>query len=105
VQFRNLLIEKQAPSIIKPLKQNDMNAFTSFFKKLTSEVRDDVQPPSLTNPSDILRVNREEITGTLEIFDLDEESTTNPLRISWIKQEGDQEQTEPVWVTEEVMLM
>jgi len=60
-----------------------MRSITSLFRRLAEEPQD-----IAANPSLVLHVNREELTGTLEINRLEPEEPFSPLRISWIKKEG-----------------
>ena len=81
-----------------------MKTIASVFKSLSAG-HENNSHEVLVNPSQVLRVHREEISGTLELVNLNEDFASSPLRVSWIKKENASGQMKPVWINEEMMLM
>jgi hypothetical protein len=59
---------------------------------------------NIINPSLVLKVHREEISGTLELTRLNSEEPCSPLKISWVKKDMEG-QMKPVWVNEEMLVI
>jgi hypothetical protein len=93
-----------ASDSITHFKTISMRTISSFFKRVATSPDYDNGELAI-NPSEVLHVYCEEITGTLEITSLNGELlSASPLKVSWIKNESLTGQMRPVWINEEQML-
>ena len=82
-----------------------MNLISDLFKRIANGSPDEHEMVTV-NPSVVLHVHREEITGTLEFRNLDpEENPSRVLRVSWIKRDSVETVLKTIWIAEEADLM
>ena len=81
-----------------------MKTIATLFKRLSPNA-DEPKAQTLANPSQVLRVHKEDISGTLEITNLDDEESTPPLRVSWIRRDDIPGRMKPVWVNDEMEVL
>jgi hypothetical protein len=74
-----------------------MKTIASLFQRLANEEE------NVVNPSLVLRINRDQVTGSLELTNLSDEFPS-PLKISWIRKDTEGKM-KPVWVSNEHMVM
>lgn len=80
-----------------------MKTISSLFRRLAYGT--DGAHPLIPNPSEVLHVHREDITGTIELRNLDtDDNPSKVLRVSWIKRDDVQGVMKTVWITDEIAL-
>jgi hypothetical protein len=82
-----------------------MNLISNLFNRIANGNPVDHEMVTV-NPSVVLHVHREDITGTLEFRNLDpEENPSKVLRVSWIKRDSVESVLKTIWIAEEADLM
>ncbi|MES2619939.1 MAG: hypothetical protein V4615_03735 [Bacteroidota bacterium] len=82
-----------------------MNLISNLFKRIANGSHEEHDLVTI-NPSVVLHVHREEVSGTLEIRNLNvDQNPSKVLRVSWIKRDDIQGVLKTVWIADEIALM
>lgn len=81
-----------------------MKTIATLFKRLSPD-NDNHNEKPLANPSEVLRVHKEDISGTLEITSLDTEEPASTLRVSWVKRNDLPGRMKPIWINDEMEIL
>lgn len=82
-----------------------MNIISNLFKRIVNGHYEEPEIVTI-NPSVVLHVHREDVSGTLEFRNMDpEENPSKVLRVSWIKGDHISGPVKTVWIAEEDLLI